>query len=230
MSSPIIRANKVSKSYFRETVEIKVLKEVDFKINEGDFVVIKGPSGAGKSTLLNLLGALDVPTDGELLIAGKEVAKMPEQEQAKFRNQFVGFVFQFHHLLAEFSAVENLYLPALIAGKSIDSVRGKAESLLNRMGLGHRINHKPRELSGGEQQRVAIARALMNSPRILLADEPTGNLDSKTSENIFDILKEINREQKQTLIVATHSEQLADMASRIIKIVDGQIENNLADG
>lgn len=224
-SNLIIEARNLSKSYIKDTVKIPVLKEISFDVKEGDFIVIKGPSGAGKSTLLNLLGVLDAPTSGELLIAGKNMKDLSEGAQARFRNSFVGFVFQFHHLLVEFTALENLYLPAMIKGTELDIIKEKASNLLEKVGLGERKTHKPRELSGGEQQRVAIARSLMNTPKLILADEPTGNLDSKTSDKIFDLLHELNQVYKQTFIVATHSEKLALSANRVIEIFDGEIVN-----
>lgn len=225
-NSPLIIAAELSKVYHKDSVDIEVLKDISFTINEGEFVVVKGPSGAGKSTLLNILGALDVPSSGSLEVAGQNIMGMPEKAQAAFRNKFVGFVFQFHHLLVEFTALENLFIPSMIGGTPIEDLHDRATALLEQVGLGHRINHKPRELSGGEQQRVAIARALMNSPHLLLADEPTGNLDTKTSDKVFSLLKELNESNKQTLIVATHNEQLSEMATRIIELVDGVIVNN----
>lgn len=224
-SNLIIEARNLSKSYIKDTVKIPVLKEISFDVKEGDFIVIKGPSGAGKSTLLNILGVLDTPTSGELLIAGKNMRDLNEGAQARFRNSFVGFVFQFHHLLVEFTALENLYLPAMIKGTEIDIIKEKASDLLDKVGLGERKTHKPRELSGGEQQRVAIARSLMNTPKLILADEPTGNLDSKTSDRIFDLLHELNQVYGQTFIIATHSEKLALSANRVIEIFDGEIVN-----
>lgn len=225
-NNPLIIAAELNKVYHKDSVDIEVLKDISFTIDEGEFVVVKGPSGAGKSTLLNILGALDVPTSGSLEVAGQNIIGMPENAQAAFRNQFVGFVFQFHHLLVEFTALENLFIPSMIGGTPIEDLREKATALLEQVGLGHRINHKPRELSGGEQQRVAIARALMNSPHLILADEPTGNLDTKTSDKVFSLLKELNESNNQTLIVATHNEQLSEMATRIIELVDGVIVNN----
>ena len=222
----LITAVNVSKVYEKDSIQIPVLKDLSFEIQKGEFVVVKGPSGAGKSTLLNLLGALDSPTEGQILIDNKDISKFSEKDQALFRNKFIGFVFQFHHLLVEFTALENVFLPAMISKGNFEEIKEKASTILDQVGLSHRKTHKPRELSGGEQQRIAIARALMNSPQLILADEPTGNLDTRTSDKIFDLLNQLNRDYKQTFIVATHSEILAQSANRIIEIIDGQIVDN----
>ena len=222
----LITAVNVSKVYEKDSIHIPVLKDLSFEINRGEFVVVKGPSGAGKSTLLNIIGALDIPSSGQMLIDGKDISKFNEQEQALFRNKFVGFVFQFHHLLVEFTALENVLLPAMISNNDYEQISEIASKILDQVGLADRKTHKPRELSGGEQQRIAIARALMNSPQLILADEPTGNLDTATSSKIFELLHQLNKDFKQTFIVATHSEILANSASRVIEIIDGKIVNN----
>ena len=222
----LITAVNISKVYEKDSINIPVLKDLSFEINRGEFVVVKGPSGAGKSTLLNIIGALDIPSGGQMLIDGKDISKFNEKEQALFRNKFVGFVFQFHHLLVEFTAQENVLLPAMISNNDYEKISEKASTILDQVGLADRKTHRPRELSGGEQQRIAIARALMNSPQLILADEPTGNLDTMTSGKIFDLLHQLNKDFKQTFIVATHSEILANSASRVIEIIDGKIVNN----
>jgi lipoprotein-releasing system ATP-binding protein len=221
-AEPIVTATGIYKSYHKETLEVPVLQDLSFSVNRGEFIMLKGPSGAGKSTLLNLIGALDKPSRGELRVNGMELNTMNEKKQADFRNAFVGFVFQFHHLLAEFTALENVLIPALINSDS-EKNRDRAAGLLDKVGLAERATHKPSELSGGEQQRVAIARALMNEPKLVLADEPTGNLDSKTSQKVFDLLYDLNRNENYTFIIATHNEQFAQMADRILEIKDGRL-------
>jgi lipoprotein-releasing system ATP-binding protein len=228
MNEPLLlRSQALSKDYYKDTHTISVLKSIDLEVRKGEFVVIKGPSGAGKSTLLNLIGALDRATAGQLFIDGADISAYDEQQQARFRNKFVGFVFQFHHLLNEFTALENVAIPAMIHARRHDLFSERAGYLLERVGLASRSRHKPRELSGGEQQRVAIARALMNDPPLVLADEPTGNLDSMNSEAIITLLVELNRSSGKTFFVATHSDRLAAVATRVIELVDGRIVSDL---
>jgi lipoprotein-releasing system ATP-binding protein len=203
-------------------VELPVLRGIDIAVEVGEIVSIVGDSGVGKSTLLNLMGALDRPTGGTVLYEGQDIFKLTDRELARFRNQELGFVFQFHHLLPEFSAIENVMMPALITGKKKEEARETAAELLGRVGLTGRQQHKPSELSGGEQQRVAVARALVNDPKVVLADEPTGNLDRKTSEGIHDLLWELNERANQTFIIATHNESLAQRCDRIIELADGK--------
>ncbi|MDQ1267184.1 MAG: lipoprotein-releasing system ATP-binding protein [Bacteroidota bacterium] len=204
-----------------------VLKGVSLEISKGEFAAIVGPSGAGKSTLLHLLGSLDKPDSGEIMhfINGEQtdVNKMQSRELSKHRNKAIGFVFQFHHLLPEFSAVENALVPALIGGESYQSAYKKAVVLLETVGMSHRLNHKPQELSGGEQQRTAIARALINQPAILLADEPTGNLDGENARAVLNLLSELRQRYSLTAIIATHSNEVASIADRIILLKDGKI-------
>ncbi|MCS7229396.1 MAG: ABC transporter ATP-binding protein [Candidatus Kryptonium sp.] len=221
----ILRAENIHKIFWLgKNVKIHVLKGIDLEIERGEVVAVVGASGAGKSTLLHILGALDRPTDGKVFVNGVDVFQMNDVELAKFRNKKIGFVFQFHHLLPEFTAIENVAMPAMIAGKRFEEVKGRAYELLKEVGLADRIEHKPSELSGGEQQRVAVARALMNSPEIVLADEPSGNLDSKNAEALHDLIFELNEKHGQTFIIATHNEKLAERADRIVKIVDGKIQ------
>jgi lipoprotein-releasing system ATP-binding protein len=192
-------------------------------VQAGESVALVGASGAGKSTLLHLLGALDRPTAGEVLFGGEEIFRKNDQQLAAFRNRSLGFVFQFHHLLPEFTALENAMMPALINGMKRDEARGIAADLLAAVGLGHRVTHKPGELSGGEQQRVAIARALVLSPRLVLADEPTGNLDMKTSSEIHELFAALQDRIGITLVVVTHNEQLAARLGRTVRLVDGKL-------
>jgi lipoprotein-releasing system ATP-binding protein len=191
-------------------------------VEEGEFISILGRSGSGKSTLLNIMGLLDRVDGGKIFIGGQEVDKLSEEERDKIKNQMIGFVFQFHYLLPEFTALENVMLPALLNNfdKKLE-IEKRAKELLEKVGLGERENHKPSQLSGGEKQRVAIARALINSPKILLADEPTGNLDEETSEMIFKILKDINKNEKQTIIVVTHSKDLAEISDKQLYLKKG---------
>lgn len=224
--SEFIRAREVSKSFQIGGGTLEVLKGVDLSIEKGEFVAIVGPSGVGKSTLLHLLGALDRPTAGEVLYDDLSLGRLDDGQLAHFRNQTVGFIFQFHHLLPEFTAVENVMMPLLVARRLWSQAREVAASLLRDVGLEQRLEHRPAELSGGEQQRVAIARALAASPKVLLADEPTGNLDTKTGEAAYELLRRLNRERGLTLIMVTHNEGLARRSDRIVPMLDGRI----ADG
>ncbi|HMY59257.1 MAG TPA: ABC transporter ATP-binding protein [Pseudomonadota bacterium] len=202
---------------------IEVLKGIDLTIDAGEMVAVVGASGAGKSTFLHVLGTLDVASSGKVIIDGADVTSMPPTVLANFRNHTIGFVFQFHHLLPEFSAVENAAMPGLIAGLDRRVAQSRAEELLKRVGLGHRLAHRPGELSGGEQQRVALARALVMQPRLLLADEPTGNLDARTGAAIHELVVELNRERGMTMIVVTHNEDLAARMPRRLHMADGRI-------
>ncbi len=202
---------------------LKVLKGVDLSINKGEFVSIVGASGAGKTTLLQILGTLDKIQEGSLIINQQDTQNISEKEIARFRNQEIGFVFQFHNLLNEFTALENICLPAYLSGIKKEDAEKKGLELLELLNISERREHKPDELSGGEQQRVAVARALINSPSILLADEPSGNLDSKSADELHQILLKINKESSQTIIVITHNKGLAKLADRILEIKDGKI-------
>lgn len=217
-----IRTVDLRKSYHSGPVELDVLSGIDITIETGEIIAIVGASGVGKSTLLNLMGGLDRPTSGSVFYADQDVFKLTDKELARFRNQEMGFVFQFHHLMPEFSAIENTMMPAFIAGKKKKEALELAAELLADVGLKGREHHKPGELSGGEQQRVAVARALVNKPKVILADEPTGNLDRKTSEEIHDLLWELNERMNQTFIIVTHNEKLAERSDRIILLADGR--------
>jgi lipoprotein-releasing system ATP-binding protein len=201
--------------------ELHVLQGVDLRVPKGEAVAIVGSSGAGKSTFLHLMGALDSPTSGEIRLAGEPLAGRTSGELARIRNRFVGFVFQFHHLLREFSALENVMLPGLIRGESEEEAAERAMELLSAVGLAQRVTHKPWQLSGGEQQRVAVARALVNEPMVLLADEPSGNLDARASDALHDLLFRLREERELSMILVTHSSELASRADRILRLDDG---------
>lgn len=221
----IIKTQGVTKEYqVSKTESLKVLKGIDTEIYEGEVITIVGPSGAGKSTLLHLIGTLDKPTAGSVIFDDEDVFSLSSNELARFRNTKIGFVFQFHHLLPEFSALENVCLAGMISGRSLKEVEPKARELLNEVGLGGRLEHKPSELSGGEAQRVAIARALINSPKVILADEPTGNLDTKNSDEVMHLIFDLRKKYNQTFVIVTHNEKFAQMTDRTLKMVDGQIE------
>ena len=218
----MIQTSKLTKHYG----ELEVLKGIDLSINEKEIVSIVGKSGAGKTTLLQLIGTLEKPTSGFVSIEGKDLSKFKEKELAKFRNQSIGFVFQFHHLLPEFTALENTCLPGYIAKKNKKDSIERAKFLLHTLGLNKRINHRPSELSGGEQQRVSIARALMNEPKVILADEPSGNLDTKTADEIHNLLFKLREELGLTFVIVTHNIKLAELADRKIVMKDGLIIPN----
>ena len=222
--TPLVQARGLEKRYVDGPAVVEVLRGLDLDIVAGERVAVIGESGVGKSTLLHLLGCLDAPTGGRLLIDGVDVFSRLEAEVAAFRNRTVGFVFQFHHLMGDFTALENVMLPALIARESPREARARAAALLERVGLKDRIDHRPGELSGGEQQRVAVARGVMCRPRLLLADEPTGNLDPETGERVHELLLELNAECGATLVVATHNASLAAAMERTLRLVGGRID------
>jgi lipoprotein-releasing system ATP-binding protein len=203
---------------------IEVLKGIDLSILPGEMLAIEGASGAGKSTLLHILGTLDRPTGGKVFFQGQDLFSRAHAELAELRNRYVGFVFQFHHLLPEFSALENTMMPGLIQGLSARKAGKQAETILVQLGLGDRLHHKPGQLSGGEQQRVAVARAVMVQPKIILADEPTGNLDTQTGEEVHQLLERINREQGITIVIVTHNSQLAARMNRRVRLADGRLQ------
>ncbi len=221
--SEFIKAKELYKSFRVGSGTVEVLKGVDLSIEKGEFVAIVGPSGVGKSTLLHLLGALDRPTAGEISYEGVSLGRLDNGQVAKFRNQTIGFIFQFHHLLPEFTALENVMMPLLVARRKRSQAREIAASLLKEVGLEPRLDHRPPELSGGEQQRVAIARALGAGPKVILADEPTGNLDTKTGDAAFELLRGLNRERGLTFVMVTHNEGLARRSDRIVAMLDGRI-------
>lgn len=224
----LLEAEGICKSYRMGIAEVNVLKGVNLAVKQGEFVAIVGASGSGKSTFLHILGALDTPDKGVVRFAGRDLSKHSGRELNKFRNKTVGFVFQFYHLLDELNVLENVFLPSMaskgvlgwIAGRK--SIKKRAGELLNELGLGHRARHRPYQLSGGERQRAAIGRALMNEPRLLLADEPTGNLDSATGNGILDVFEKLNK-AGQTIVMVTHDERIARRAGRIITLTDGKI-------
>ena len=222
----VLSVKNVCKSYPSGEASLDVLKDISFNINRGKIVCIIGPSGVGKSTLLNIIGTLDKPTSGDVYIDSERVSGLAEDSLAHFRNARIGFVFQFHHLLPEFSALENVMMPGIIKRENEERVRESAEYLLREVGLKDRMTHKPGELSGGELQRVAFARALINKPSLVLADEPTGNLDRKNSQALHNIVWSLCREKKQTFILVTHNEHLAEKADRIIELFDGGVKRD----
>ncbi len=225
MSEFLLEVKDLCKSYRCGDRVVEVLKGITFQISQRETIALLGASGAGKSTLMHIMGALDRPTSGTVSYQGEELFQKSERELASFRNSSIGFVFQFHHLLPEFSALENVMMPALIGGVARGEAIGRAETLLDEVGLSHRLSHKPGELSGGEQQRVAVARALVMGPRLLLADEPTGNLDMKTSEGIHQLFSDLHDKKGLTVLVVTHNERLAAMMSRQIRLQDGKIQD-----
>ena len=227
--NPLLEVRGLSKSFKHDGQTISVLKDIDFTMQPGERVAIVGTSGAGKSTLLHVLGTLDRPSAGSIHFDGTDLAKLSARKLADFRNKSVGFMFQFHHLLPVLTAVENVMMPALIQRASKAEARDRAESWLEAVGLSHRLKHRPGELSGGEQQRVALARALMSTPRMLMADEPTGNLDSGTSDGIHALFDKMNTEHGTALLIVTHNPALARRMPRRLRMLDGQlIEENAA--
>ncbi|MGF1908360.1 lipoprotein-releasing ABC transporter ATP-binding protein LolD [Vibrio kasasachensis] len=219
--SDLLQCRDVTKIYHEGALETQVLKGVSFDLKRGELVAIIGTSGSGKSTLLHVLGALDDTSAGQVTFLGQELSKLSSNKQAKLRNRHLGFVYQFHHLLADFSALENVAMPLLIGGMKVAEAKQKAQALLEKVGLSHRVEHRPSELSGGERQRVAIARALVNSPDLVLADEPTGNLDHKTALAIYDLMRELNRESGTAFLVVTHDGELAGKMDRKLHMQDG---------
>jgi lipoprotein-releasing system ATP-binding protein len=218
-----IQVRELTKSFPRDGEQVDVLKGLSLDIGPGELVAVVGPSGAGKSTLLHLLGALERPTSGDIRYGDTLLSALSDSDLAEFRNRRVGFVFQFHHLLPEFTALENVMLPLLIRRRAVAEARARARTLLGQVGLEGRLTHRPGELSGGEQQRVALARALVGEPAVLLADEPTGNLDSKTGHEVFDLLRRLNRERRLTCVMVSHNEALAAQADRVLHMLDGRL-------
>lgn len=222
----ILQAKKINKSYFEgdEKKKLVVLNDLDFEIESGQIVSITGASGSGKSTLLHILGTLDRPNSGEILFQNQNIYNLSEKKIAEFRNRNIGFIFQFHHLLPEFTALENVAMPRLINGESYNESIEKAENLLSEMNLLERKKHYPNQLSGGEQQRVAVARALINNPDLILADEPTGNLDKANSNALLDILWKLNKKFSTSLLLVTHNKNLAKKAEKVYRLIDGKLK------
>ena len=219
----MIKITNLHKSFTMGSQELTVLKGIDLEIPRGQMVAVVGASGAGKSTMLHIMGMLDRPTKGTVYFDDQDLFQMSEAQQAEFRNRRIGFVFQFHHLLPEFTALENACMPALIQRRALEEVEQEAVTLLQEVGLGQRLHHKPGELSGGEQQRVAVARALLQKPDLVLADEPTGNLDTHTGESLFGLLRDLNRTRNTTFVIVTHNDKLSAQSDRIVYMQDGMI-------
>ncbi|MEW6774892.1 MAG: ABC transporter ATP-binding protein [Bdellovibrionota bacterium] len=222
-SLPLVEIRDLQKSYFRGGEEVPVLREIDLSIAGGEFVALMGPSGSGKTTLLNLIAGIDRPTAGELKIAGRSIQDLSEKELDSWRNRSIGFIFQFYNLVPVFTAVENVELPLLLSGLSAPERRERAEAALRIVGLGDRMHHKPGELSGGQQQRVAIARALVGNPTLILADEPTGDLDSKSAEEILSLMESLNQDFGKTFIMVTHDPRAAARARRLVHLEKGRL-------
>ena len=229
-NTPLIKLEDVWKVYQLGKVELTVLRDVSLEIAPGNFVVILGPSGSGKSTLLNVIGALDTPTKGKVFFEGQDLSKFSEDELAQVRGQKIGFIFQQFNLLPNLTAIENVMIPMIFQGSPEEKRKERAKSLLVSLGLGDRILHRPFELSGGEQQRIAIARSLTNNPDIVVADEPTGNLDSTTVKKIMEILIDLHKNERKTIIVVTHDARIADYAEQVVNIEDGQLVKNHLTG
>lgn len=227
--SEVLRADALAKTYAEGSLKTHVFHDLHLSVAEGETVAILGASGAGKSTLLHLLGGLDVPTAGEVWVAGQQMSTLSDAARGKLRNRALGFVYQFHHLLPEFTALENVMLPVLLNGTEIADAHGRAKELLESVGLGHRLDHKPGELSGGERQRAAVARALVNKPACVLGDEPTGNLDEKTAANVFAQMLELNHAQRTSLVLVTHDRSLARRLDRVLELHEGKLREVAPD-
>ena len=223
MNNPVIICRRISKTFRQGTAPVDVLKNVDLQVNEGETIAIVGASGSGKSTLLHILGGLDAPSSGEVEVLGKRIDKLSPVEQGRLRNAALGFVYQFHHLLPEFTALENVAIPLAIRGETTANAKERAAIILGEAGLAHRLTHKPGELSGGERQRVAVARALVTHPACVLADEPTGNLDRATADHVFSLILELNAKYKTALVMVTHDPTLAAKMQRTLTLTDGAL-------
>lgn len=229
MDGVVLQCDGLAKTYAEGRLETPVFKDLDLSVREGETVAILGASGAGKSTLLHLLGGLDTPTSGEVHVAGQRMSGLSDAERGRLRNRALGFVYQFHHLLPEFTALENVMMPVLLGGMDIPEAETRARHLLDGVGLGHRLDHKPGELSGGERQRAAVARALVNRPACVLGDEPTGNLDEKTAATVFELMLSLNREQRTSLVLVTHDRRLARRLDRVLELHEGRLRELLPD-
>ncbi|MCK5926156.1 MAG: lipoprotein-releasing ABC transporter ATP-binding protein LolD [Methylococcales bacterium] len=227
--SIILQCKGLTKRYQQGELDVEVLKGIDLSIKAGTRVAIMGASGSGKSTLLHLLGGLEKPSSGEVILDNIHINRIKSSQLAKLRNQSLGFIYQFHHLLGEFTLLENVAMPLLIGKHSFKSAQQQALELLDRVGLAHRVKHKPSELSGGERQRAAIARALINKPKCVLADEPTGNLDSKTAENVYQLMQELNQELQVSFLIVTHDKTLAHRMDTVVYMEDGRIVDAISD-
>ncbi|NUS37914.1 MAG: lipoprotein-releasing ABC transporter ATP-binding protein LolD [Lysobacter sp.] len=225
----VVRAEKLGKTYAEGTLRTHVFDGLDFSVHAGETVAILGASGAGKSTLLHLLGGLDTPTAGEVFVAGQQMSALSDAARGQLRNRALGFVYQFHHLLPEFTALENVMLPVLLNGTTVSDASKRASALLEAVGLGHRLEHKPGELSGGERQRAAVARALVNAPACVLGDEPTGNLDEKTAATVFELMLELNRARRTSLVLVTHDRRLARRLDRVLELHEGRLRELRTD-
>ncbi len=224
----MLECRHIGKTYYQGPEDVKVLEDVNLQVYAGERIAIVGSSGSGKTTLLNLLGGLDLPTNGDVLVAGMNLASLNETQRGQMRNRYLGFVYQFHHLLGEFTALENVCMPLLIAGLDVKRAAQRGEAILTRVGLGHRLEHKPSELSGGERQRVAIARALVTEPRCVLLDEPTGNLDRHTAREIHLLMAELNTQLATSFIVVTHDEEFARSLDKVLLLRNGRLEPQAA--
>ncbi len=219
----ILQSKQLTKRYTQGELDVEVLKGIDLEVYQGQRIAIMGASGSGKSTLLHLLGGLEQPTSGSVILDSVDLNSVSETKLGKLRNRSLGFIYQFHHLLGEFTLLENVAMPLLIGGQSVKQAKQQAEKLLQRVGLEHRVAHKPGELSGGERQRAAVARALINQPKCILADEPTGNLDSKTAEQVYQLMLELNQEMQVSFIIVTHDQHLAEKMDTVLMMEDGLI-------
>ncbi|KRG68820.1 lipoprotein-releasing ABC transporter ATP-binding protein LolD [Pseudoxanthomonas dokdonensis] len=224
-TSAVLHCENLAKTYAEGRMRTPVFDGLGLTVEQGETVAIVGASGAGKSTLLHLLGGLDVPTSGEVYVAGQKMSALTDAARGRLRNQSLGFVYQFHHLLPEFTALENVMMPVMLAGADVKAAAQRARALLDSVGLGHRVEHKPGELSGGERQRAAVARALVNQPACVLGDEPTGNLDEKTAANVFAQMLELNRAQKTSLVLVTHDRRLARKLDRVLELHEGKLRH-----
>lgn len=227
--SEVIRADALSKVYNEGKLRTQVFEQLDFKVEAGESVAIVGASGAGKSTLLHILGGLDVPSAGEVYVQGHKMSELGDASRGLLRNKALGFIYQFHHLLPEFTALENVMLPQMLGGVDKQQAAAAAKTLLEQVGLGARLEHKPGELSGGERQRAAVARALVNSPACVLGDEPTGNLDDRTADTVFNLMLELNRAQKTSLVMVTHNRKLAKRLGRVLELTHGKLKDIALD-